>query len=105
MRVAVATAVRSAGRTVVLPLAGCRRKGTLLPDSGLDTEYGSDGLLVVLVTGLGAVSGDPAGELVRGVQGAGCGTAVAFLAGDADRREGRQGQGSGMVVTWYSRKR
>lgn len=83
MGVAVATAVRSVGRTMVLPLARYRRRGTLLPCSGLGTEYGADGLLVVLVAGLGAVFGDPAGQFVLGAQGAGCGTAVVFLSGDA----------------------
>lgn len=39
---------------VVLPLAECRCRGILLPRSGPSSEYGSDGLLVVLVASPGA---------------------------------------------------
>ncbi|GAA2114367.1 hypothetical protein GCM10009802_13690 [Streptomyces synnematoformans] len=51
---------------MVLPLAAVGAGG-LLPGPGLGTEYGSDGLLVVLVTGGGAVFSDPTRQLVRGV--------------------------------------
>lgn len=48
--------------------AWCRCSGTLLPRARLGTDESADGLLVQLVAALGTVSGDPTGQLVRGVQ-------------------------------------
>lgn len=62
--VAVATAVSGSGRTGRVAAGVLSARGTLLPRAGLGTDEGADGLFVQFVAALGAVSGDPAGQLV-----------------------------------------
>lgn len=63
--VAVGTAVKGSGPAVAGVVSP---PGTSLPCARLGSDEGSDGLLIQFVAALGAVSGDPAGQFVRGVQ-------------------------------------